>query len=213
MLIVGLDPGGNGQFGWCVANAAPNGRISLVTADIAPHAAAAVAAVTRQLGANSPLAVAIDSPLFWVANGDRQADRTLRAAMRRVGAPNVGSTVQAVNSLQGACLVQGIMAARLFRQKYPSVRLTESHPKALLWLIKAASERRRARDVKMEDLAPFLDCEVRDYSEHERDAALGAIAAAAMMCELVGWSDLARCEVDSFAPVAPVEYWMPVSAV
>lgn len=96
------------------------------------------------------------------------------------------------------------MAARLLRQRYPNVRLTESHPKALLWLIRAANEERRVPDVRMEHLTDFIECEVRDYSEHERDAALGAVAAAAMISQPSGWIDLAPDEPGSFAPVHPV---------
>jgi hypothetical protein len=86
MVIVGLDPGGNGQFGWCVAEATTGGRVRLLCAKTADHAAGAVAAVVSELGASLPTAGGIDSPLFWIANGDRRADQAIRAAMKRVGA-------------------------------------------------------------------------------------------------------------------------------
>ena len=71
-------------------------------------------------------AAGIDSPLFWVASGDRQADKRVRKGMKLFNAPNVGGTVQRVNSLRGACVVQGIMAAHLLLKETPAIRLTYS---------------------------------------------------------------------------------------
>jgi len=59
--------------------------------------------------------------------------------MRQRGAQNVHGTVQAVNSLRGACLVQGILTAILLRQRVPEIHVSESHPKAVLWLLGAAT--------------------------------------------------------------------------
>jgi hypothetical protein len=212
MLILGLDPGGLGKFGWCVAEALGNGRIRLRESGTADHATQAIERASQHVAKSEQLSAAgIDSPLFWVASGDRRVDQLVRAAMKGLGATNVHGTVQQVNSLRGACLVQGVMAARLLRVRTPQIRLTESHPKALLWLIRVASKQRRVIDVRMENLVEFIECEVTNLSEDERDAALGAVGASAMLLALDGWKDLSTDEDGTFAPVPRVEYWMPVA--
>jgi hypothetical protein len=150
------------------------------------------------------------SPLFWVASGDRKVDKTIRKAMSDLGAVNVYGTVRQANSLRGACLAQGIMAAHLLRRDLSNVRLTESHPKALLWLLKVASQHHRVLDVTLEHLVDFIEEGSRSLSEHERDAAVGAVGAFAMLRSASGWRDLAPDEEEPFVPVAPVEYWMPI---
>jgi hypothetical protein len=212
MLIVGLDPGGKGQFGWCVAETTNPGLVRLRKSGTGDRAADVLKRVMQYVGHPSELGAAgIDSPLFWVANGDRRADQVIRAAMTAFGATSASGTVQQLNSLWGACLVQGIMAARGLRQLAPGIRLTESHPKALLWLINVATRQRKAPDVGMNDLRHLIDCDVQSLSEHERDAGLGAVAALAMIERTAGWKDLAAEEEDAFVPVAPVEYWMPLA--
>jgi predicted nuclease with RNAse H fold len=211
MVVLGFDPGGIGQFGWCVAEAAREGRIKIRKSGIANSAAEAYGCSLEWVSDKTEIAaVGIDSPLFWVASGDREVDRTIRKAMADVGAVNVYGTVQQVNSLRGACLAQGIMTAHLLRRDVSNVRLTESHPKALLWLLEIASQRRRVLDVTLEHLADFVEDERYSLSEHERDAALGAVGAFAMLRGASGWRDLAPDEEEPFVPVAPVEYWMPI---
>jgi hypothetical protein len=211
MLILGLDPGGNRQFGWFVGEPTAGHRLRLLRCGSANHAEGAVAQASQYLGGSTQLAAAgIDSPLFWTANGDRQCDKTVRMAMKAVGASAIGGTVQSVNSLRGACLIQGTMAAWLLRRKFPSIRLTESHPKALLWLVKVASLQRPVSEVTMTHLAEFLECNTQGLSEHERDAAIGAIGAMAMLLRLEGWRDIVEDEQNPFVPVSPVEYWMPI---
>jgi hypothetical protein len=102
------------------------------------------------------------------------------------------------------------MAAHLLRRELPQIRITESHPKALLWLLRVASVERPTAHVDISHLRDLIESESPHLSEHERDAALGAVAAWAMMSERGGWRDLYREEEDAFAPVSPVEYWMPV---
>jgi len=165
MVILGLDPGGVGHFGWCIAESIGKGRLRLRGSGTADHAVQALERSSKHVANSERLAAAgIDSPLFWVANGDRRADQLIRAVMKNLGATNVHGTVQQVNSLRGACLIQGVMAARLARLETPAIRLTEAHPKALLWLIKVASKQRRVADVRMENLVEFIGCEVSDLS-------------------------------------------------
>jgi hypothetical protein len=48
MVILGLDPGGEKPFGWCVAQTTNNGHLQLRAWDIASYAAGAVAAALRK---------------------------------------------------------------------------------------------------------------------------------------------------------------------
>jgi hypothetical protein len=214
MVILGFDPGGVNQFGWCVAQAKDGCKLQLRAWGIESHAAGAVtAALTKAANFGKIAAAGIDSPLLWVAHGDRKADKAVRSAMKQVNAINIGGTVQHVNALRGACLSQGIMAAHLLRRKLPGIRITESHPKALLWLLRVVSVERPIADVGINHLGDFIESESSHLSEHERDAALGAVAAWAMMSKRSGWRDLYRDEEDAFLPVSPAEYWMPVGGI
>jgi predicted nuclease with RNAse H fold len=212
MRFIGFDPGGDKKFGWSVIEGATR-PFAVVQLGRVSDAAAAVDAVVRAVGAGSRIdGVGIDSPLFWTPSGKRRVDRIVREAIKSAGAPNAGGTVQQVNSLRGACLTQGVVAACLLRRAFPGVRITEAHPKALLWLLSTASPARRTLDVRMKDLGEFISCPETDFSEHERDAALGAIAAWAMVSGAVGWRNLAGEDADAIVPFPPVEYWMPIEA-
>ena len=212
MRFVGFDPGGDKQFGWCVIEGATR-PLSLVHSGCVNDAAAAVDAVVRAVGDRSRIdGVGIDGPLFWTPSGRRRVDWVVREAIKSAGAPNAGGTVQQVNSLRGACSTQGVVAAHLLRRAVPGVRITEAHPKALLWLINVASAGRRVLDVGMEQLGEFISCHEASLSEHERDAALGAFAAWAMASGAAGWRDLALEDSDAVVPFPPVEYWMPIEA-
>jgi hypothetical protein len=144
--------------------------------DTAGHAAGAITAALRNAGDfGSVQAAGIDSPLFWVTDGDRMADKSIRCALKRLGASNVSGTVSHVNSLRGACLCQGIMTAHLLRRELPDIRITESHPKALLWLLHVARGERPIAKVGIGHLSDLIESESQRLSDHERDAALGGV--------------------------------------
>jgi len=211
MWIAGFDPGGVASFGWCLTEAESGQRIQIREAGVTNHASLAVRCVLDALPAGARLAAAgIDSPLYWSLGGNRSSDLAVRALIRQLGAPNPGGTVQSPNSLRGACLVQGALAAHLLRCAVPEVRITESHPKALLWLLALASRKRAEASICIADLCDHISGGSASDSDHERDAALGALASLAMVEGWDGWRDLAADEDDPFFPVGPVEYWMPL---
>jgi len=134
----------------------------------------------------------IDAPLFWSRTGARNADIVVRRAIREAGAPNAGGTVQDVNSLRGACLAQGMLAAIELRERFPGLPITEAHPKALRWLLP---------DVR----------DIAARSEHERDAMLASIAAWAVIHQPAGWTDLFSSEENTYSPIEmPLHYVMPI---
>ena len=77
-------------------------------------------------------------------------------------------TVQSVNSLRGAALVGGALLASLLRGVFPSARITESHPKALLIACYDNSE---------VTFANAFQIDINRQTEHERDAAIAAVCA------------------------------------
>lgn len=155
---VGADPGGRGNFGVCILNSNGLARTRLV--DCADDAIAWV-------GENAELApsgVGVDAPLWWSSgrSGDRRADQWLRMTYGFSG-----GQVQTTNSLRGAALVQGAMFVQRVRERYGEVRVTETHPKALLQALRS-------------DWGEFCDrfgLTGSVGSEHERDAVVSAVAA------------------------------------
>jgi hypothetical protein len=169
-----------------------------------------VRAAYEGLQAKDVIAVGIDAPLFWVANGCRVVDGYLRERIRTDRGADASNTVLQVNSLRGACLVQGILAGVLSRERTPGVRISESHPKAALWL-------RIGRDpaeVRLTDLNglfnPPNDWHQNDRGDHLRDAALACLSAWAMVHAPEDWRNLYPIEQTPYSPIAaPLAYWMP----
>lgn len=195
MYVVGFDPGGEKAFGWAVLSV--NGdNLSLYasgTCTGAPAALSAVCAATPII----PVAMGIDAPLFWVESGDRKADGVVRKMVCVAGGES--GTVSHVNSLRGACLVQGILIARLATSIWPNSIVTEAHPKALRLVSQAAR-----------DFVADIGEVVR--TDHERDAALAAYTAFAFLIKRTGWRDLVPLETLPFFPSGHrVSYWFPES--
>lgn len=212
---LGFDPGGEGAFGWAVALHAAGGPPGLVATGCAPNAAVAIENAAQVIASTSgvPIAAGIDAPLFWTTTGKRRADNTVRRELHARGAPSPGGTVQSLNSLRGACLVQGIAAATLLRRRWPRIAITETHPKALLWHLGLASRDRAASAVTLDAMPDLLATTWRQVTEHERDAAISCAAAYAFAQRRPGWRDLAADETDVLPVVlGDVSYWMPSPA-
>jgi hypothetical protein len=210
--IFGFDPGGIGQFGWCVCRAKRAGVMTVIATGTADHAQGAFAGAQSALPSGEIPAVAgIDAPMFWVTHGGRRADTVVRNAIGRAGAHAPSGTVQHFNSLRGACVVQGLLIAKLLRRAYPGLPITEAHPKALLWLLGIEN---RGGKPSLEELGTIgvehESLPSQELSEHERDAALGAFAAASMHFREQGWIDLLRQEEEPVTAITdPIGYWMP----
>ena len=121
-------------------------------------------AVRKITAVGEPLALGIDAPMWWSAceGAGRMADARLR---RRYGISS--GTIQSGNSLKGAALIGGALLASRIREKFPGIRITESHPKALLLAMSLDETRFAAR----------FGIETSWRNEHERDAVVAAICA------------------------------------
>jgi predicted nuclease with RNAse H fold len=86
-------------------------------------------AVQFMMDWDNPQAVGIDCPMWWTSapGGGRRVDAWIR---KTYGVPS--GTVQSINSLRGAVLVQGVLLAMVLRRRHPDLPITETHPKALL---------------------------------------------------------------------------------
>lgn len=157
----GADPGGAGCFGVARLNVDGTFDTKLVTGVI--EAAQFIDA--------EPSAVGIDAPMWWSssAGGGRKADQRLRD---HYGISS--GTIQSVNSLRGAVIVQGPMLVLRLREKFSQAMVvTETHPKALLLAM-------RLSDTSWDDASLIFGVRgERPKSEHERDALLSAVAARA----------------------------------
>ncbi len=196
MILFGFDPGGRNSFGWACLFINESGTPVALHTGCTSSAPVAIMEASRHAIGSAPVAVGIDAPLFWVDERDRRADAGIRTRVCAAG--GMGGTVGHVNALRGACLVQGVLTARQIAETWPSAKVTEAHPKALLRVHLEAGQ----------FLADYLHA---PPTEHERDAALAAYAAWAFAVQSTGWHDLVREEEHApFFPSGPmVAYWFP----
>lgn len=159
LLWIGADPGGKGNFGLAILRADSSCRTCLV--DYVDEAIDFIRGHMRSM----PTGVGVDAPLWWCSgvSGLRKADQWIRDEYQL---PN--RNVQAVNSLWGSVLVQGMMFVTRIRELFPDVGVTETHPKALL------------KALRVDDWGDFsrkflVNVPIR--SDHERDAIISAVAA------------------------------------
>ena len=150
---LGVDPGGENSFGLALLHA--NEKLETYCVSSTDEAMSKIN--------GEPLGMGIDAPLWW--SSGRSSDRLADQWIRKTHKISAG-TVQTANSLRGAALVQGVMFAFRMRERYPSVKITEVHPKALALALGGWSSERLHRLG-----LPSID------REHERDATLAAIAA------------------------------------
>ena len=192
--FIGLDPGGKNNFGWAVIEVVEaDSTISTLRSGTGSDVIEVMAAITES-PCTAPLGAGIDAPLYWSRSKvERKADCNIRKAVIKAG--KHGAIVGHVNSLKGACLAQGILAAVAIAERWPTIAITESHPKAL-----AAVKPIILRQFKRFNFP----------TEHERDAALGAYSALSQWRKDSDWSNLIEHESHPFFPSgSPVSYWFP----
>lgn len=209
-FYVGFDPGGEGRFGWAMCS--PEGeRLRILHTGNADHAQNALLAVQSRLPSQITITGAgIDAPLFWVSDGRRYSDHLVRNAIKKLGSKSPGGTVQQLNSLRGACLVQGPLIAKLLVDEFPSISITETHPKALLFLLGLANKQNPPNNIGVENLSKYVHADAGQYSEHQRDSVLGAVASWASLKKQSEWRNLAQAEKGLLVPFNyEPAYWMP----
>jgi len=191
--FIGIDPGGVNAFGWCVMDAAlPALSVNRMVTGTCSGISEAISEI-EGICETQPVGAGIDAPLYWALSGERKSDQKIRKAVAKAGGSP--STVGHVNSLRGACLVQGVLSAVCLTEKFPQIAITESHPKALLSVWPRAVEFVRQFEFS---------------TDHGRDAAIGAYAAFAFFSQWSQWADLVELEESCFIPSGgKVAYWFP----
>ena len=209
-IYLGFDPGGEGHFAWAVGSSGGFPLRVLATGEAGDAEQALSKSLLAIPKTGLVVGAGIDAPLFWSKSGARVVDTLIRQAIKKMGAPSPGGTVQHINSLRGACLVQGILVANLVYEQFSEISITESHPKALLYLLGIANEQKTPATISMTDLSEYASCDKEFVSEHERDAILAAVTAFAQRERRRGWRNLFEEEKEPLRPFNyPVEYWMP----
>jgi Protein of unknown function (DUF429) len=212
MIFLGFDPGGKNKFGCAMLNPATK-MIAATRAKSVEHALEW--AVNKSLG-EEVAAAGIDTLLFWQTTtaGWRGADEYLKDTYRECR-----NSVSSSNSLYGAMAVQGAVLAWKLREKWPTVFLTETHPKVLWHCIQKSVEYPRADLWQGEApstvgdwlLAEKLTGEIQN--EDEFDAVLSAWAA--LQAYSKNWSrDLCLIKAvgqksDNISLVPDVHYFWP----
>ena len=167
-------------------------------------------------------AAGIDAPLLWDKRRKRWADPELSNALTKVKKALKKESVvprppvQAVNSLKGACTVQVTLLVRHLIEKREywkcqDLAITESHPKALEYLLANSKEHEMIYQMTKK-LTKGLSIE--KARDHERDATLGAVSAWVAIRKRPSsmWKNL--YEDDSgliYPPGISAEYWMLVA--
>lgn len=177
-MWIGADPGGKGNFGVAIFDG-----YDPIT-NVFDCAGAALEFVIQRAEDSNwvPQGVGIDAPLWWSLGpgGSRKVDEVIRNNYKLHS-----GTVQTVNSLRGAALVQGLLFAQGLRTKFPMVGVTECHPKALLGGVYKNNFEDFAQQYKVPTPEKFIN-----KSEHERDAIIAAVCARETF--IGDWEDLAR---------------------
>jgi predicted nuclease with RNAse H fold len=194
-MWIGVDPGGKDAFGLAILN--DDGQFST-------HCFSCADEAIKHLS-ERPTGIGIDAPMWWSSglSGDRLADEWIRKQYPQIGY----GTIQAANSLRGACLVQGALFAERARQLFPAVPITEAHPKAVL---------RALGYTWSEFCSAFAVKGIAENDEHRQDALVSAVAAREGF-EGRWPIDLGKkryeCEQDPSAYwLAPMDYFWPNTA-
>ena len=239
---MGFDPGGKGNFGWCVCQA-DGDELQVRQTCVANDARDAFCKVEKEMsllsrqGNRSVLAAGIDAPMFWGFRGYRVIDREIKQALKDNCKPS--ETVIHINSLRGACSVQGVLLGKYLHETYPDLQITETHPTALRYLLKVCGKSGELEKVIEQVIEKFRTNEgdalkseelrklnkdkrnvlkpgefkkpIEERYTHQRDAAISAYVAWKMLKRPADWQNLYLKEPGPVQPFdTPVSYWMPI---
>lgn len=164
-LVAGFDPGGKKSFGWCVAEVRP---WRVIDYGVVSCAKAACGVAFDAVKNGNLVAAGVDAPLTWARDGGRRKSDEHIADWLRKNAQHSKGSVQAINSLRGACVVQGFLLAEALSRKYSKILFTETNPKPLRDCSNVKKSYEGVRDKDQSDEA----------WDHIQDAIVSAWAAA-----------------------------------
>lgn len=199
-LYLGFDPGGKGNFGWVRLRVDHDWHEPILEDGGVVSGAEEALEVAIGDVEQVPDAVGIDAPLFYARRGGRVADSFLRSRMKMLQHGRGSSrSVMSINSLQGACVVEGLLLANFVRRLWSDVWITEAHPSVL----KAVS---RTAEMRCKQLYNG-----DNPNPHIEDALLAAYTAWAGSTRAQGWgANLLELDDEPFEVVShPLAYWFP----
>lgn len=170
-VIVGYDPGGNGAHGVAKLSVKGGQPHSLVTSTLQT-----AENVINYMGDMSDIvAFGVDTLTCWSTGSGawRPADRWLRHHY-----VEVQNSIIAPNGLRGSMVLNGMAVLMAVKLNFPSVLITETHPKVLYWHLSSQRYGYTSSKIAMDKtLAHALGLDVAPATEHEWDAALSTLAA------------------------------------
>jgi hypothetical protein len=189
----GFDPGGKGRFGvaWLRGHEIRVETVGSVKAAVK---------WAEDVCEGRPLAAGIDTLLHWSVGdgGNREAERYLRKYLR--------SGVLSPNSLLGAMTIGGVTLALKLRDRWPSIELNETHPKALYSWFTGCAYRHNPQGAIAWLKARYV-IDTVSLNDHEFDALLSALATREALRD--DWCDLAKTHDDHVYMVCSVKYLWP----
>lgn len=221
---IGYDPGGKGANAAAILWVGSDRYRYALNRDVG-SVDSLITWITDQISGFEPRGVGIDALLSWESGrgGRRGQDEWLSsqmAAVKKSLASQQGQkfqkdyytapSVQSANSLRGSMLVQGLAAASRMRDRWPDIGITETHPKALHYVMsrmtypnpwKADACRWLAEELGKADGSPIA-------TSDEWDALASAWAAYKGFSGQ--WSiDLMEMARAPILPAGEVHYWWP----
>jgi hypothetical protein len=209
MLWLGFDPGGDKAFG--VALIHEQGVNQPLACHVGTTSCADEACdwAWEAAAGRLPDGAGIDTLMFWSSgpSGWRPADLWLRQRYKEVC-----NSVQSPNGLWGAMLMQGMALAIKLRRCWPSLPITETHPKILYHTMVGRGRYRwpEQSNEMSEWLRAELTTNINIKNDHEFDALFSAQAARKGFSG-VWQNDLRHIGTKNLLlePAGPVRYWWP----
>lgn len=167
-IVLGYDPGGNGNHGLAVLDMREGEIASIETATL--QTVSQIVERAEKIG--DIVALGIDA-MTCLAIGDsgwRPADRWLRNKY-----PAVVNSVISPNSIYGSMALNGIALMVLLKQKSPNLVITEAHPKVLFYHL--FQREVDYANILGSGLLKQFPSGYNPKGEHEIDASLSALAA------------------------------------
>ncbi|MQG75905.1 MAG: DUF429 domain-containing protein [SAR202 cluster bacterium] len=204
-IFIGYDPGGNGKHGVALleVGSTDERKLKVYTGKYGFE----VVDWIRDNCSMTPMAIGIDTLLTWdlSTSGWRQADLALRERY-----PVVRSSVASPNSLYGSMSIQGAALALAIRALWPSIVITETHPKVLYHALSNHKHDWRNAATEMTGWLfqefGILPMDIED--DHQWDAAISAVAAYQGYIGI--WEmDLVSLADDFIFPVPETKYFWP----
>jgi hypothetical protein len=191
-LIAGYDPGGDHKHGLAILTIESGACKAVKTfgpesarrskSGAALHSVRDVLTALNEVG---PIAaIGVDTLARWSTSqgGWRQADKLLRNDYGAgEGGKGVALSVTAPNSLYGSMSLNGMMVLLELRKKWPSIHITETHPKVLYYAKTNKKYDYPVTRLEMDErLSKWLghpEGFVATKNDHEWDAVVSAYAA------------------------------------